>query len=143
MSKNMQFYHTRHRTAPTIIIVALIDILIVLLIFLIVTTTFKTHPAVKLNLPESKEIKEGVSTSTGNYLTISIDKKPPYFYLDGRALTQEQLEAELKKRASAKNINSVTIEADALTPFEQIIKAIDCARAANLTNFAAFVKKQK
>lgn len=139
----MQFYHQRRRTAPTIIIVALIDILIVLLIFLIVTTTFKTHPAIKLNLPESKQIKEGVSASTENFITISIDKKPPYFYLDGSALTQEQLETELKKRALGKNIHFVAIEADALTPFEQIVKAIDAARAANLTNFSAFVKKQK
>ena len=44
----MKFSVRKRRTAPAVIIVALIDVLVVLLIFLMVTTTFKQQPLLKL-----------------------------------------------------------------------------------------------
>lgn len=137
----MEFYHKRKRSAPTIIIVALIDILIVLLIFLIVTTTFKQNPSVRLTLPESKEATEGVSERNANLLIVEIENKPPYFRLDGRQIELNQLEQELHKRAKSGTIQGLAIRADAQAPFEQVIKVLDAAKAANITNFSAFVKK--
>ncbi|MGB9601867.1 MAG: ExbD/TolR family protein [Verrucomicrobiia bacterium] len=136
----MEFYHKRKRSAPTVIIVALIDILIVLLIFLIVTTTFKQSPTVRLTLPESKEAKEGVSEKGADLIIIEIEKQSPYFRIEGLPITYEKLEQELKNRAKA-GAQGIAIRADAQAPFEQIIKVLDAAKAANLTNFSAFVKK--
>ncbi len=137
----MQFYHQRKRTAPTIIIVALIDILIVLLIFLIVTTTFKQNPAVRLSLPESRQAKEGMSEKSQNSVIVEIENQPPYLRLDGHPLTAEQLGEELKKRSQSGAIQSLAIRADAKAPFEQIVKVLDAAKEANITNLSAFVKK--
>ena len=137
----MQFYHKRKQSAPTVIIVALIDILIVLLIFLIVTRTFKQNPAVQLSLPESRQTKEGVSDKNPNILIIDIDKKKPYFYFGGGPLASERLEEELKKRVESGSAQSLAIRADAQAPFEQIIKVMDIAKAVNITNVSAFVKK--
>ena len=49
----MRFLVHKRRTAPAVIIGALIDVLIVLVIFLLVTTTFTQQPSLKLNLPTS------------------------------------------------------------------------------------------
>lgn len=138
----MQFVTHRRRQPPNIIIVALIDILIVLLIFLIVTTTFKNQqPSLKLALPESKQAKTGVS-DRNLVVLIEIDKQPPYLRYNGRPVTLDQLQKEFASRAQQQPKPGVAIRADALAPFEQIIKVMDAARDAQLTNFSAFVRGQ-
>ena len=42
----MKFYPRRRRSAPSIIIISLIDVLIVMLTFLMVTTTYRNQPSV-------------------------------------------------------------------------------------------------
>jgi biopolymer transport protein ExbD len=136
----MQFLIRRRRQPPAIIIVALIDILIVLLIFLIVTTTFKQQqPTLKLALPESKQAKAGVSDRTSVVL-VEIDKQTPHLRYNGRPVTLDQLQKEFANRAQQLPKPGVAIRADALAPFEQVIRVMDAAREAQLTNFSAFVK---
>jgi biopolymer transport protein ExbD len=135
----MQFRTTRKRQAPAIIIVALVDILVVLLIFLIVTTTFKQRPSLRLALPESKAKQTG-SSEKGSYILVEVDKQSPYLRLDGRPLTLETLEQELKARVARDPQLGLAIRADARAPFEQIVKVMDSARSAQITNFSAFVK---
>lgn len=48
----MRFFVRKRRQTPTVIIVALIDVLIVMLIFLMVTTAFKQQPALNLRPPD-------------------------------------------------------------------------------------------
>jgi biopolymer transport protein ExbD len=135
----VQFRIPKRRQPPAVIIVALIDILIVLLIFLIVTTTFKQRPTLRLALPESKQVKPG-ATEGQPFLLVEIDKQPPYLRFEGIPVTIDKLENELKKRAPATPKPGLAIRADASAPFEQIIKVMDAARAAQLTNFSAFIK---
>jgi biopolymer transport protein ExbD len=139
----MHFYPRRRKQPPAVIIVALIDILVVLLIFLIVTTTFKQKPALKLALPESKQASgEGV-TENAPVIVVEIDRQAPHLRLDGRAVTLEQLEAELKKRAKQSPPPGVALRADKQAPFEQIIAVMDAARTAQLTNLSAFIRGAK
>lgn len=136
----MQFITHRRRQAPTIIIVALIDILIVLLIFLIVTTTFKNQqPSLRLTLPESKQAQAGVSES-GPVLLVEVDKQAPYLRYNGMAVTLDQLRKEFAIRAAQPPPPGVAIRADALAPFEQIVRVMDAAREARLTNLSAHVR---
>jgi len=136
----MQFITHRRRQPPTIIIVALIDILIVLVIFLIVTTTFKhQQPTLKLALPESKQARPG-TTDKAVVVMVEIDRQPPYLRFNGRPVTLAQLKEELALRSQSQPVPGVAIRADAQAPFEQIIKVMDAAREANMTNFSAFVK---
>jgi biopolymer transport protein ExbD len=135
----MQFRPRKHRSPPAVIIVALIDILVVLVIFLIVTTTFKQRPTLRLALPESRQARPGANDNSA-FILVEIDKQAPYLRLDGRPLTVEKLEAELKARASGNPRQSLAIRADARAPFEQVVKVMDAARNARLTNFSAFVR---
>ncbi|MCX8156218.1 MAG: biopolymer transporter ExbD [Verrucomicrobiae bacterium] len=136
----MQFITHRRRHAPTIIIVALIDILIVLLIFLIVTTTFKNQqPSLRLTLPESRQAQAGVSES-GTVLLVEVDKQAPYLRYNGMAVTLDQLRKEFASQAARQPPPGVAIRADALAPFEQIVRVMDAAREARLTNLSAHVR---
>jgi biopolymer transport protein ExbD len=138
----MQFVVRQRRQQPAVIIVALIDILIVLLIFLIVSTTFKQQPSLKLTLPESKQAKTGVA-ETARVIIVEIDKQAPYLRLDGKAVTQTQLQQEFQARARQIPMPAVAIRADAKAPFEEVIRVMDVAREVGLTNFSAFVRGAK
>ena len=120
----------KRRQPPPIIIISLIDILIVLLIFLMVTTTFKQQPALKLALPESKQMHK--TGSTENNLVITISKEEPYLYLGPRAVTLVKLEEELKASAAKNPQVSVSIRADTAAPVGQLVKVMDAAKVAGI-----------
>src|SRR6478735_6038131 len=96
----MRFYVRKRRQVPAVIIVALIDVLIVLLIFLMVTTTFKSQPALRLSLPESSQAQQ-TGASENAPLVVSIDDKGT-LRLGPEALpiTEERLNKELVERVA-------------------------------------------
>jgi biopolymer transport protein ExbD len=133
----MQFTNRKKRQAPAVIIISLIDVLIVVLIFLMVTTTFKKQPAVKLVLPESKEAKAGASEKTALIVTVP---KQGALLLDSHPVTVEQLQGRLADAAQKNPQTTVSISADENAPFQQIIKVMDAAKAANIKSVNAFTK---
>ena len=60
----MKFQVRKHRPTPTVIIIALIDVLIVLVIFLLVTTTFKQQAALKALIEEHVRLTYSVVGKT-------------------------------------------------------------------------------
>jgi biopolymer transport protein ExbD len=135
----MQFFSqkNRKRTAPTIIIVSLIDILIVLLIFLMVTTTFRRQPAVQLALPESRQAKSGASEFA---MVVTVSKQPPYLYLDTREVELDRLQTELTLAVQRHAEVNLSIRADTDAPFGQIVKVMDAAKAAGIKQVSAYTK---
>jgi biopolymer transport protein ExbD len=127
----MKFSSRKHRQAPTIIIISLIDILIVLLIFLMVTTTFKQQPSLKLVLPETKQAQKGTSEESHN-LVVTVAKQEPHFYLGAakHAVTSERLKEELMANAAKDPQISVLIWPDSEAPVSQLFKALDVATDA-------------
>lgn len=123
----MRFLERRRRQPPSIIIVSMIDILVVLLIFLIASTTFKQQPAIKLDLPESRQPRQGGEEGK---IIITVAKSAPYFYLGQMPVTLDQLQSELTARA-AKNPDAVVAvrgDADAtLARFVPLIEIISKA----------------
>ena len=131
----MRFTQSRRRPTPTIIIVALIDILIVLVIFLIVTQTFKQQPALKLALPESRQPQQGASDSPP--LLVTIDRKEPYFYIGPNPVTLEKLQETLKAGAVRDAELQVSLRADKEAPFGRIVNVMDAAKAAGVKHINA------
>jgi biopolymer transport protein ExbD len=136
----MRFLVRKRRNAPTVIIVALVDVLIVLLIFLMVTTTFRQQPTLKLQLPESSAaVKEGATTNeppfivniTSNAVVI-VDKNPiPFDSLEGRL-----------QQAVAKNPQlHLTINADRNAPFYRIVGVMDIAKKLKIKSVSASTKE--
>src|SRR5689334_13668798 len=128
----MRFLVRKRRQTPTVIIVALIDVLIVLLIFLMVTSTFKQQAALRLALPESSQAKKTGADESAP-LIVSIDAQGSFrLGVEARPVTADQLKAELLAQAQKKPDLKVAISADKAAPFGQVIKVMDAAKEAKL-----------
>jgi biopolymer transport protein ExbD len=141
----MKFLTHKRRTAPAVIIVALIDVLIVLLIFLICTTTFRQQPALRLALPESTTaLKSGANETPP--LFISIEKTGTLRYgMAGDVVTPEQLRGRMvvdaeKSRATG-NEARLAVRADKDAPWGRIVQVMDIAKAANIKISSAYMKE--
>jgi len=136
----MRFTTRKHRQAPAVIIISLIDILIVLLIFLMVTTTFKQFPAVKLALPDAKDVKEG-STQSGQTMIVTVQKTAPYFYLNTVPVTMTKLQEEFTRRASQSTNATVAIRSDKDAPFGEVLNVVKAANSAKIkSQISVFVQ---
>jgi biopolymer transport protein ExbD len=137
----MRFLVRKRKQTPTVIIVALIDVLIVLLIFLMVTTTFKQNPSLKLVLPESSQAQRNGADEKAP-LVVSIDSKG-VMRLGAEALpvTDERLKSELVARAGRDPELRVAISADQDAPFGQIIRVMDAAKGAKIKMVNAFTRE--
>jgi biopolymer transport protein ExbD len=137
----MRFLIRKRRTAPNVIIVALIDVLIVLLIFLMVTTTFKQQPSLRLALPESSEAKK-TGANENPPLIVSIDAQGNLrLGAESLPVTTEQLKSQLLADV-AKNPNlQLAVSADKNAPWGQIVKVMDIAKEAKIKTLNAFTKE--
>lgn len=137
----MRFFVRKRQNAPTVIIVALIDVLIVILIFLMVTTTFKQQAALRLTLPESSQAKKEGATENPP-LIVSIDEKGVLMIgQDKLPLTLEQLQGRLREAAAKNPEAKVAINADKAAPWGQIVKVMDAAKAAKIKSVSAFTRE--
>jgi len=136
----MNFSRHRKRQAPTVIIIALIDVLMVVLIFLVVTTTFKQQmPSVKLALPESKQGKSGATEDPP--LIVTIVNQSPHLYLGNRAVTAEKLQEELTKASKGNSQVKLAIRADKGAPIGEVVTVMDAAKAASIKNVSLMTKE--
>lgn len=133
----MNFRRKTRKGTPSIIIVALIDVLIVVLIFLMVTTTFKKpEPAVELALPESSQASSGQPGTAP--LVITVAKETPHLYLEDQPMTPESLETELRSRMTQEPSLQVSLKADREAPFGIIIQIMDLAQKLGLSQLKAY-----
>jgi biopolymer transport protein ExbD len=138
----MRFLVRKRKQTPTVIIVALIDVLIVLVIFLMVTTTFRNQqPAVKIVLPESSQAQM-TGANEKPPLIVTIDAKGDLrLGPDAIPVTDERLKSELLARAEKDPELKLAISADTQAPFGQIIKVMDAAKAAKIKMVNAFTRE--
>jgi len=114
---------------------SLIDVVFLLLIFFMVSTTFDRHAKLKVELPEAsakteQQIEEPV--------VLSIDVKGNYFINDRQVVnTQlETLKAALQKTIADKKDVSLVLRADAKTPHQSVVRAMDAASQLGLTRLS-------
>jgi biopolymer transport protein ExbD len=136
----MHFAKRKHRRAPSVIIVSLIDVLLVVLIFLMVTTTFKKmEPSLKLTLPQASEAKIGAVESDAFIILVSSNF--PHFYLENLPVTENQLQKALTAAATQDSNLRVDIRADAAAPYGEVIKVINAAQAAGVGSINTITEK--
>ena len=105
-------------------ITPLIDVVFLLLIFFMVTTTFNQQAELRVDLPEASSEAKTLEVVT---VEITIDPKGTYF-VNGASLANNK--AETLKQSLQKIINndkekSVVIRADATTPHQAVVTAMD------------------
>lgn len=137
----MRFYIRSRRQTPTVIIVALIDVLIVLIIFLMVTTTFKQQPAVRLALPESTQAQRPGAQEDAP-LVIAVDAEGRLWWgTEARPVEADSLVPRLKEEATRRPNLRLALSADEKAPFGQIVKVMDAAKEAGVRTVSAFARE--
>jgi biopolymer transport protein ExbD len=114
---------------------AFVDVLFVMLLFFVVTTTFKDHGELKIQLPAASAEPEQQQERP---LELVIDQSGRY-YIDGRALVNTQattLMVALDQASQGHKDKPMVISADARTPHQSVVTAMDTAARLGLTRFS-------
>jgi len=113
----------------------LIDVVFLLLIFFMVSTTFTKENHLSIDLPEASAEQQPVAT---NRLEIIITAAGSYSIND-KSLVNNQLDTlkrGLVKAANGEKGLPVTITADANTPHQAVVRAMDAAGQSGFVNLS-------
>jgi len=118
------------RPEVSINLTPLIDVVFLLLIFFMVSTSFSELTQLVVDLPEA----EGDSANTDNALLLVVDVQGD-MTLDGEPVPNDArgLSVALGQRLSGNTAISVTLSADAMTPHQYVVTAMDVAAQLNIT----------
>ncbi|NNJ96958.1 MAG: biopolymer transporter ExbD [Gammaproteobacteria bacterium] len=114
----------------------LIDVVFLLLIFFMVSTTFDRHANLKVELPEASAT---ISQQQQDPVVISIDADGNYFINDRQLVntTLETLKIALRKTVADKEKDvPLVLRADATTPHQSVVRAMDAAAQLGLTRLS-------
>lgn len=117
--------HPRRREEPEINLISLVDVLLTVLLFFIVTTTFRKESDLRIDLPEASV--QGTDPMQQAELDVTIDAQGRYF-LNDQALADTApvtLRNAISQRAGERRDQIVIIRADAKTPYQAVITAMD------------------
>ncbi len=124
-----------HRDDIDLNLTPLIDVVFLLLIFFMVSTTFEKTAKLKIDLPEASA---QATAQEDKKIVIGIDVKGRY-YINDRQLVNTQLKtlkmALLKFAGDNKNI-PIVLRADAKTPHQSVVTAMDAASQVGLTRLS-------
>ena len=128
---------------PDINLAPLIDVVFLLLIFFMVTTTFKDEVGIKVQLPQA----QGEVAAEPQTLTLVIDASGAFYVNDrqvadtqpdtlrkalGQAISQARSEADDRAPGDL----PLVLMADAKTPHQAVMTALDVASQLGLTRFS-------
>lgn len=118
----------------------LIDVVFLLLIFFMVTTTFNRYAELKIQLPEATADPQQKQEIL---LELVIDSAGRY-YINGQALVNTQaktLTAALRKVIEGSQNPTMIIRADARTPHQSVVTAMDSANRVGLSRLSIATTK--
>ncbi|HEU0277765.1 MAG TPA: biopolymer transporter ExbD [Rhodanobacteraceae bacterium] len=116
-------------------VIPLIDVLLTLLMFFVLTTTFVQQGALKVALPQAGDKASAPAAQT---LVIVIDKQGHFFVGNNRVLGDD--EATLQRAVAAvagdDHERPVLLRADALTPHQAVVTAMDALGRLGFTRLS-------
>ncbi len=120
----MRIRDDRAQEEPEINLVPLIDVILVLIIFFVITTTFDLRSTLKLQLPSATG--EPVAAQTRS-LSVLVNAEGRYFVGDQEVLRTDidALKQTLEQVAGADRKQPVLLRADARTPHQAVVTALD------------------
>ena len=135
----MNFRQLR-RPEVSINLTPLIDVVFLLLIFFMVSTSFSELTQLVVDLPEA----EGALASTNTTLLLVVDVEGN-MTLDGAPVPNDArgLSEALRQRLSGNTDIPVTLLADAMTPHQYAVTAIDVAAQLNITRLTIAVENTR
>ena len=131
-------FSRRNRESLELNITPLIDVVFLLLIFFMVSTTFSRETQLLIDLPESsidaKLVEEVVDISISKRGSIAVNQRLIY------DADLESLISAITEVSGTKNTVPIVIRADAETPHQSVIMAMDAAGRLGFTKIKIATK---
>ena len=125
----------KRRDEPRIDLTPLIDVVFILLLFFMVTTTFNRQSELKVDLPEASTRAEPQEKQP---VRLVIDADGHYF-INGREVVNTRgktLIAALREAVGEDTEQPVILQADAKTPHQAVVTAMDAAAKLGITRLS-------
>jgi biopolymer transport protein ExbD len=138
----MNFQRGREKEPLEINLVPLIDVMMVILIFLMITTTYNRYTELAINLPSADAAKPA---ERANEIAVLVNAQGQYV-INKRAVvyrTVEQLADELRRAGGAAKEPIVVISADANATHQAVIRVMEAARLAGLSQITFTTQSAK
>ena len=138
----MDFRRGRREEPLEINLVPLIDVMMVILIFLMITTTYNRYTELAINLPSADAAKPA---ERANEIAVLVNAQGQYV-INKRAVvyrTVEQLADELRRAGGAAKEPIVVISADANATHQAVIRVMEAARLAGLSQITFTTQSAK
>ncbi|HEY7241599.1 MAG TPA: biopolymer transporter ExbD [Burkholderiales bacterium] len=138
----MNFQRGREREPLEINLVPLIDVMMVILIFLMITTTYSKYTELQINLPTASAEKQPerpneiavLVNAQGQYV---INRNPVPFK------SVEQLADELRRAGGTLKDPVIVISADAAATHQSVVRVMEAARIAGLSQITFTTQSNK
>ncbi|MFL6566373.1 MAG: ExbD/TolR family protein [Burkholderiales bacterium] len=138
----MNFQRGRQREPLEINLVPLIDVMMVILIFLMITTTYSKYTELQINLPTAQAEKQPerpneiavLVNAQGQYV---INRNPVPFK------SVEQLAEELRRASGTLKDPVIVISADAAATHQSVVRVMEAARVAGLSQITFTTQSNK
>ena len=120
---------------PEINLTPLIDVVFLLLIFFMVSTTFEHQSRIQIELPEATAQPNKPEEES---LEILIDAQGRYFLGDQQVVNTElkTLKGAIRKAVGEREGMPVIIRADARTPHQAVVRALDATSQLGLVHIS-------
>ena len=116
----MKFVPAKSGRGVIINVTSLIDVMFLLLIFFMVSSTFKSQPAIDLSLPRSSSAQETTVTPTVVYLT-----RDGRLFLDDELLEPGTILTRLRQFQAATGEDRIVLRADEHAEHGDVVDLID------------------
>ena len=116
-------------------VIPLIDVLLTLLMFFVLTSTFVQHSRLKVTLPQASTSDRDMNAAT---LTIMIDRNGRFYVGSDEVMGEgiEPLKQTIARNAGDSRDQNVMIRADAMTPNQNVVTAMDALGQLGFTRLS-------
>jgi biopolymer transport protein ExbD len=138
----MNFQRGQEKEPLEINLVPLIDVMMVILIFLMITTTYSKYTELQINLPSADAEKQ---LERSNEIAVLVNAQGQYV-INRRPVvfrTVNELADELKRAGGGAKEPVVVISADATATHQAVIRVMEAARLAGLSQITFTTQSTK
>jgi biopolymer transport protein ExbD len=138
----MNFQRGQEKEPLEINLVPLIDVMMVILIFLMITTTYSKYTELQINLPSADADKQ---LERSNEIAVLVNAQGQYV-INRRPVvfrTVSELADELKRAGGGAKEPVVVISADATATHQAVIRVMEAARLAGLSQITFTTQSTK
>jgi biopolymer transport protein ExbD len=138
----VNFQRGREKEPLEINLVPLIDVMMVILIFLMITTTYNKYTELQINLPSAQAERQ---PERPNEITVLVNAQGQYVVNKSAVpfRSVEQLADELRRAGAGQKEPVVVITADAAATHQSVIRVMEAARLAGLSQITFTTQSAK